>query len=97
MAQADNSTRTIAGIAAVVAILALVLTIVDSARTGLIAQYAGTTKEMSEENDKAILTHVNQVNQRVDALQQELADMKKTAMTPPAPAGDAEGENGGGE
>ena len=65
------------------AILALVLTIVDSARTGLIAQYVGTTKEMSEENDKAILTHIDQVNQRVDGLQQEMADMRKAAEAPP--------------
>lgn len=85
MAQADNSTRTIAGVAAVIAILALLLTIVDSARTGLIAQYVGTTKELSEENDKAILTHVDQVNKRLDGLQAEFAEMKKAAEAPPAP------------
>lgn len=105
MADVDTSTRTIAGVAAVVAILALVLTVVDSTRTGLIAQYVGTTKTVAEENDKAILTHIDTANQRIDALKAELAEVKATAeaaaATPAAAdedagadaaAGDGEGE-----
>lgn len=83
MAEADTSTRTIAAVGAVIAILAFALTVVDSARTGLVAQYAGTAKEVSEENDKAILTHVDTLNQRVDALQKELAEVRTLAHAPP--------------
>jgi len=75
-AEQDSSTRTIAGVAAVIALLALLLGIVQSARTGLIAQYAGTANMVAQENDGALQDQITQLNVRLDALEKGAAEMK---------------------
>lgn len=77
MSTPDSSTRTIAGVAAVIAILALLLSIVQSSESGLIAQFAGTTKAVSEQNDEALLGHISAANQRIDALEKKIEELGK--------------------
>jgi hypothetical protein len=87
----DTSTRTLASFAAVLALLALVLCLVQSSRTGVIAQYAGITKVTSEANEAELLKRVSLLSARVDEME---AEMKAAAATP-APAAPAEEAEGG--
>jgi hypothetical protein len=59
-------------------------------RTGLIAEFAGTTKMVSESNEVELLKRLDALSVRMDAVE---AGMKAAAAAPaPAPAGeDAEG------
>jgi len=86
----DTSTRTIASVAALLGLMALILGIVQSTRTGLIAEYAGVTKQVSEQNEAALLERIEAVGARVDALEAHAKKAAKAAAA--APAEPAEGE-----
>jgi hypothetical protein len=77
----DTSTRTIASVAAVIGLLALAWTAADSLQQGLLAEYVGTTKEISGQNDAAL-------QQSVEALESRLSALEKSAAAP-APAAPA--------
>ena len=99
MSGEDTSTRTIASVAAVVAILALALGLLDSMRTGLVAEYAGTANAVSQQNEQVL-------NDKVMALEARVAELEKAGAAEPAaepaadpadapaadPSGDAEPE-----
>ena len=86
MAEQDSSTRTIAGVAAVIGITSLLLGIGLSVRTGLIAEFAGTTKNVSQQNETALQDQIAGLNKRMDALE---AKMKKAKPAPPPAAAPA--------
>ena len=87
MSGEDTSTRTIASVAAVIGILALSLGLLDSMRTGLVAEFAGTANAVSQENEKALNDAVNALEARVAEL--EKAGAAAAPAEPPAePAAD---------
>jgi len=69
----DTSTRTIASVAAAIGLIALLLTGVDSASKGLLAQYVGTAKVVGEQSDAALLQQINALAERVTALESNAA------------------------
>jgi hypothetical protein len=86
----ESTTRTLAGFASVLALLAVVMCLVLFSRTGLIAEFAGTTKEVSQANEVELLQRIDALTSRMDAVE---AKVKAAAAAPaPAPAAeDAEG------
>lgn len=86
MSAQDTTTRTVAGVAAVVAILALILGVAQSSRSGLIAEFAGTTKQVSEQNDAALQAQIQGLNARIDALQKKVEHVEKSAQQAAAAA-----------
>ena len=74
----DSSTRTIASVAAVIGLLALAWTAADSLQQGLLAQYVGTTKEISGQNDAAL-------QKSIEALESRLSALEKSTTAPAAP------------
>lgn len=74
----DISARNIALLGVVLALFALVLSFVDSAKSGTISTLAGTTKAVMESNDKALLAKIDALNARVSKLEE--------AAKAPAPA-----------
>ncbi len=87
----DSSTRTIAGAAAVIGLTALLLGLVQSSRTGLIAEFAGTANAVSQQNESALLDKINKLTTRVDALEKAVKKVAaKKAEPPAAPPADGE-------
>jgi hypothetical protein len=69
----DSSTRTIASVAAVIGLLALAWTAADSTQQGLLAQYVGTTKQISGQNDAAMQKSIEALAARIGALEASAA------------------------
>jgi len=91
-AENDTSTRTIASVAALIGLLALVMVIVQSARTGIIAEVAGTTKVVSEQNEAALLQRIEALDSRVDSLEAEVKKVAKAAKEKAAAPAEAPAE-----
>jgi len=87
MSNEDSSTRTIASVGAVLGVAALSLGVVQSARTGLIAQFTGTANAVAQQNDAALVSQMEEINAKVSALQNQVKALEaKAAAPPPAPA-----------
>ena len=93
MSGEDTSTRTIASVAAVVGILALALGLLDSMRTGLVAEYAGTANAVSQQNEKVLNDKFTALEARVSALEEAAA--APAAEPAAAPAAEPAAEPGG--
>lgn len=85
----DTSTRTIASVAAVIALIALLLIGVDSTRQGLIAQYVGTAKAVAGYNDAKLVESIDALNTRITALETQAAASPAPAAAPPAAPAEA--------
>ena len=84
MSGEDTSTRTIASIAAVIGILALALGLLDSMRTGLVAEYAGTANAVSQQNEKVLHDSVMALEARIEALEKAATAQPGSADEPAA-------------
>ena len=73
MSGEDSSTRTIASVAAVIGILALALGLIDSIRTGTLAEYAFTADAVSQSNERALKSDLDAVVTRLEALEAQAA------------------------
>jgi hypothetical protein len=65
----DTSTRTIASVAAILALLALGLGLTESTRSGLIAQFVSAANEVSQNNEVALSAKIDVLNARIEALE----------------------------
>lgn len=91
MSESTDSTRTIASVAAVLGIVALVFVFVESSRTGLVAQVAGTANAVAQQNDVNLLRMIEAQDARIKDLEAKVNALESAggaaaAAEAPAPA-----------
>jgi hypothetical protein len=64
----DTSTRTIASVGAVLAIIGLMWMGAESSKQGILAQYIGATKTVSGQNDVQLQDQISALSARIDAM-----------------------------
>jgi hypothetical protein len=84
----ENSNRTLAGSAAVIGLLALVISLFNANQTGMLSQLTGIDKSVGEGNDRALLMRIEALEGRVAAAEAKAA---APAPAPPPAAPPAEG------
>ena len=91
MAEQDSSTRTIAGLGAVLGVFATVIGLGAFLRTTTLAEVAAITKTVMEDNDTKLSASDVATAERIQALEAKLAELEaKMNQPPPAPVAEAE-------
>ena len=84
----ENSNRTVAGVAAVIGLLALVLSLFNASQTGMLSGLTGADKAAGESNDKALLMKISALEERVKAVEAKAAAPAPAAPPAAPPAAD---------
>ena len=86
----ESSNRTLAGAAAVIGLLALVLSLGNATQTGILATVTGMDKAAGESNDQVLVNRLAELEARLAAV-----EAKAAAPAPAAPPAAPPAEEGG--